>query len=476
MDRRRFLRNTGAAVVAAGLSPFRALAQGGSGSKPNVVIMFIDDLGYGDTGPFGCKDIPTPHIDRLAEEGVVCTQSYITNPPCCPSRCSLIMGMYGQHFGKYGMSRGLPIPEDRPTLAEFMRDNGYVTGQVGKWDIGTKLQGPSVRGFMEVAHKPPKGRSKYVCVKEDGDTAWLTDVNGDQMVEFIDRNQEKPFFMYWSPEAVHSSHADTPARLMNRTSAQGKRRKLAGGIVSVDDQVGKLLEVLEKHKLRDKTLVIFSSDNGANPGEEGSSAPYRGGKGKGTQQIGWTLIPTVISWPGTVPKGKRYDGLSCTLDFYATIAAASGRPAPKHLDGVDLVPYLRGDMKGDAHEYVFWLNNEPGDAPRRHLVAVRWKHWRLFKYKEADAWQLFDLVKDPREEKDVAGKHPNVVARMAAHHEKWTKTLVPLGRIPELPKVSPQIPTGHGWVISNGNLKPKIDAPAVQEPKKKGTQRKKRAR
>jgi len=123
--------------------------------------MFIDDLGYGDTCPFGCTDIPTPHLDRLAKEGVTLTQSYITNPPCCPSRCSLMMGMYGQHFGKYGTSRGLPIPADKPTLAEFMRDSGYVTGHVGKWDIGTKMQGPSTRGFTEVAHQPPKGKSKF---------------------------------------------------------------------------------------------------------------------------------------------------------------------------------------------------------------------------------------------------------------------------------------------------------------------------
>ena len=109
---------------------------------PNVVLIYIDDLGYGDVGCYGCTDIPTPNIDRLAAEGVRFTASYITNPPCCPSRCSLMMGQYAQRFGKYGMSRGLPIPEDRPTLDRFLRDSGYVTGQIGKWDIGTRLQGP----------------------------------------------------------------------------------------------------------------------------------------------------------------------------------------------------------------------------------------------------------------------------------------------------------------------------------------------
>jgi arylsulfatase A-like enzyme len=449
------------------------MAKGAPGDRPNVVLTFIDDLGYGDTGPFGCKDIPTPNIDRLAAEGVTCTQSYITNPPCCPSRSSLMMGQYGQRFGKYGMSRGLPIPEDRPTLAEFVRDSGYVTGQVGKWDIGTKAQGPSSRGFMEVAHRPPakvykgqelkkapqtikktKGRSKYFCVRKDGTTAWLTDVNGDQMVEFIERNRARPFFLYWSPDAVHSPHAETPPRLMNRTTANGNRRKLAGGIVAVDDQVGKLLAVLEKHKLREKTLVIFSSDNGANGGEGGTSTPYRGGKGKGTQQVGWTIIPTILSWPGTVPKGKRYEGLSCTLDFFATIAATIGKPAPRHLDGVDLLPYLKGDKKGDAHECLFWLNSEPGDAVRRHLIAVRWRDWRLYRKYETDRWQLFDLVEDPREEKDVAAEHPDVVESMSKRHAEWSKTLVPVRKIPTLPRMEPIIPTGHGWVMSDGRRKP----------------------
>ena len=122
--------------------------------KPNVVLIYIDDLGYGDLGCYGSEDIPTPHIDQLATEGVRFTASYIANPPCCPSRCSLMMGQYGQKFGKYGMSRGLPIPEDRPTLAKVLSDRGYVTGQIGKWDIGTKAQGPLATGFEEVRRKP----------------------------------------------------------------------------------------------------------------------------------------------------------------------------------------------------------------------------------------------------------------------------------------------------------------------------------
>lgn len=428
--------------------------------RPNVVILFIDDLGYADTGPFGAKDIPTPNIYRLAKEGTTLTQAYVTNPPCCPSRCSLIMGMYGQHFGKYGMSRGLAIPEDKPTLAEFLRDNGYITGQVGKWDLGSKRQGPSARGFMEVAENPPKitKKHRFLCKTKEGKTAWLTDLDGDKLIEFIDRNRtkDKPFFMYWSPYAVHSPHKNVPESLAARTTAPENRRQLGGGIVSVDDQVGKLLAYLDKHKMRENTLIIFSSDNGGNPNEGGSSAPYRGGKHKGTQQIGWTISPSIISWPGVVPQDKRFGGLSCTFDFFTTIAAAAKIPAPKHVDGVDLVPYLRGEKKGDPHEYVFWLNNDPNDSKHRHLVAARWKQWRLYRKKESDPWQLFDLVKDPREEKNVAKKFPNVVSKVDKQYTQWKATHVAPPKSTKSKDRNPIkiIPTGHGWVISDGRLKP----------------------
>ncbi|MDC0317328.1 sulfatase-like hydrolase/transferase [bacterium] len=440
-------------------------------NKPNVVLIYIDDLGYGDIGSYGCKDIPTPNIDQLATEGVRCTASYITNPPCCPSRCSLMMGQYGQRFGKYGMSRGLPIPSDRPTIANFLHGEGYATGQIGKWDIGTREQGPLVSGFTEVARNPPrktytkkeiadlpptlaaavkrKGRkSKYFCVNKSGETMWLTDYDGDMMTEFVDTHKDEPFFLYWSPEAVHSPSIESPESLMKRTTAKGKRRKLAGAIVSVDDQIGKLIKALEKNNLREKTLLIFSSDNGANGGEGGSSAPYAGGKGLGTQKEGWVRVPTIFSMPGTLPEGKQFDGLIANFDFYATAASLVGANKPDHCDGVDLIPYLRGDDTSDPHEFLFWLNNEPGDAERRHLIATRWKDWRLYKKYEKDAWQLFNLVSDPREENNVADEHPQIVRKMAAQHADWKKTLAPLGQIPETSDRLKIIPTGHGWATS----------------------------
>jgi arylsulfatase A-like enzyme len=432
--------------------PSLKTAEEGLGSKTNVVVLLIDDLGYGDVGAFGCSDIPTPNMDKLAARGVKCTNSYITNPPCSPSRCSLMMGMYGQRFGKYGMARGLAIPEDKPTLAEFMRDAGYVTGMIGKWDIGSREQSPMKRGFMEVARSAPaKDKKAFVCVKEDGSEGWRTEMDGDRMVEFVERNKDNPFFLYFSPRAVHSPSSETPERLRKRTTAKGKRRALAGAIVSVDDQVGKLLTVLKKHKLEKNTLIYLTGDNGPNLGEGGSAAPYRGGKVKGTQQEGWVHTPAIVSFPGTIPQGKTYDGLMCTLDVYATAAAVAGKPLPKDCDGVNFLPYLQGKKQGDVHERLFWLNSDPKDPVHRHLTVVRWKNWRLIKDKTDGRWKLYNLKTDPREEKDLAGDHADVVADMSRHHAAWAKTLAPM--IPTNTKGDGRqtggiMPKGYGWVFT----------------------------
>jgi arylsulfatase A-like enzyme len=202
---------------------------------------------------------------------------------------------------------------------------------------------------------------------------------------------------------------------------------------------------LNKLGLRENTLVIFSSDNGANIGEEGSSAPYRGGKGNGTQQEGWVRVPTIFSMPGVVPKGKDYHKQIANFDFYSTIASVTGLPIPKHCDGVNLIPFIIGKNKEEPHEYLFWLNNEPGDAERRHLIAVRWEKWRLYKKYDKDPWQLFDLEVDPKEEKNIAKNHADIVERLSAKHAAWRKTLAPLGKIPKLAKSDDRIGTGHGW-------------------------------
>jgi arylsulfatase A-like enzyme len=433
-----------AGTIASGLSPGLGLSQETIGRKPNVVILFIDDLGYGDLGCFGNKRTPTPHIDSLATNGAKCTMSYITNPPCSPSRCCLMTGMYTQRFGKSGMARGLPIPDDHPTMAEFMRDDGYVTGQIGKWDIGSSEQGPHKRGFMEVARQAPGER--YNRQREDGTPVYLTDLDGDYIAEFVENNKDKPFFLYFSPFAVHSKVKDTPQHYRDRVKA-GQGTAYEGAVVAVDDAVGKLLATLKKHGIENDTLIFLTGDNGANQREGGSSAPYRGGKGPGTQFDGWVHTPTIVSWPGTVPAGITYEGNMCTMDFYATAAAAAGKPLPEKCEGKNLLPYLEGQKKGDVHEYLFWHNADPTDAKRRNLYAVRWKNWRLVKY--PDDWQLFDLKNDPKETKNLARDRTQVVDNMRKHYDAFVATLPPLKPSADY-KGGGKIEKGWGWIRGDG--------------------------
>jgi len=443
-NRREFMQAAVAGAISAGVNARLGRSQERSGRKPNVVVLLIDDLGYGDLACFGNKRIPTPHIDSLAANGAKCTMSYITNPPCSPSRCCLMTGMYAQRFGKSGMARGLPIPDDHPTLGEFMRDAGYVTGQIGKWDIGSAEQGPHRRGFMEVARHAPG--MQYNREREDGTPVYLTDLVGDYMAEFVERNADRPFFLYFSPFAVHSPIKDTPQHYRDRVKA-GNGTAYEGAVVAVDDAVGKLLAMLKKHHLEKDTLILLTGDNGANEREGGSSAPYRGGKGKGTQLEGWVHTPTIVSWPGTIPAGVTYEGIMCTMDFYATAAAAAGARLPQRCEGKDLSPYLRGQKEGDVHEYLLWHNADPTDAPRRNLYAVRWKNWRLVKYPES--WRLFDLKNDPKETEDLAKDRPRVVKNMRQHYEAFVATLPPLKRSADY-KGGGKVPQGWGWLTGTG--------------------------
>lgn len=442
--RRHFIKTATAGAIATSLVPAFNFAQESGRKRPNVVILFIDDLGVGDLGCFGHPRIPTPHIDSLAARGAKCTMSYITNPPCSPSRCSLMTGMYAQRYGKSGMARGLPIPEDHPTMGEFMRDAGYTTGQIGKWDIGAVGQGPHERGFMEVAKNAPG--QQYDREREDGSYVYLTDLDGDYMAEFVERNAEKPFFLYFSPFAVHSNVKNTPQHYRDRIPG-GDGTAYEGAVVAVDDAVGKLLESLETHGLENDTLIFLTGDNGANRAHGGSSEPYRGGKGKDTQQEGWVHTPTIITWPKAIPAGITYEGKTATIDFYATMAAAIGKPLPPHCDGVNLLPFLKGDKNGDAHEYIFWHNADPTDAPRRNLYAVRWKDWRLIKY--PDGWKLFDLKKDPKESDDRAQQHPEVVDQLRRRYDAFVATLPPLKPSADY-KGGGQVPKGWGWHYGNG--------------------------
>jgi arylsulfatase A-like enzyme len=438
MIRPRFLK--AAAVMMALGWIMQSLALGLDQPKPNVIIIFIDDLGYGDLGCFGCPDIPTPNIDSLAAEGVKCTSSYVANVACSPSRCSLITGMYAQRFGKYSQMRGLAIPKDHPTLAELMRDAGYVTGQIGKWDIGSKMQGPLERGFMQVARTAPRVDGKhYWYVKEDGTEGFQIDQDGDFLVEFVENNHDKPFFLYYSPRALHEPSHDSPEHYRVRSSATGKRRELAGNLVALDDAIGRLLAALKKQGLTKSTLILLTGDNGGNPIVNARSDPYRGGKRSGSRYEGYVREPTIACWPSVLPKGKTYHGIMASFDFYTTAAAVAGKEPPERCDGVNLIPYLTGQKQGDAHNEIFWCQMSP-KATKPSFKAMRWKQWRLAGYQ--NKWHLFDIEADPREEHDLAAAKPEIVQDMEKRWETWRSTLGPIGTVNSSGGKQPK---GYGW-------------------------------
>jgi arylsulfatase A-like enzyme len=378
-----------------------------------VVVVLIDDLGYGDVGAFGAPHMPTPHIDSLARDGVRFTQGYATASVCSPSRTSLMLGIYAQRTGKYTNDQvGVPIPDGHPTFAQFMRDAGYVTGMVGRWHIGSSGQGPLESGFMYLAERPPgvgpQGPNLGPSYIADDGSYW-TDLHGAELAEFVARHRAEPFFLYFAPLAVHSPVQEAPAKYLQRVPPEitGKRRYLAATLIAVDDALGTLLAELRKHRLDEHTIIFFAGDNGGAAKSEARNAPYRGGKG--SKWDGGVHEPYIIRWTGRLPAGATFDGLSSTMDFYATAAALTNNESPANLDGTNLIPYLTGAKEGEPHRDLYFHG---------HARAVRSGKWRM----TVDGG-LFDIHVDPAETTDLSNEHPDVVARLTERFTAWEATL-----------------------------------------------------
>jgi arylsulfatase A-like enzyme len=432
--------------------------------RPNIIILYIDDLARGDVGAFGCPDPGTENIDHLADMGIRLDYGYTHNAPCSPSRTALMMGGYTQRFGKYGLSRGVPIPEDKPTLAETLRDAGYLTAMIGheKWDIGKWDQGALDRGFMIAAKQPPReaapkgGESGSWYVDINGD--YLTETEGDYAVDFISRHgkSDKPFFLYYVPLAVHTPLHEVPRKYLDHLypGHEGKyapRQYLRASLHALDVQIGRILDKLDEMDIAKETLIIFSSDNGGDPGAQARPLPFRGGKGgpnrSNLQWEGNYRMPTILAFPGTLPAGKTYPGMSSTIDFYATAAALAKTPLPEHCEGVDLMPLLLGKQQPDPDRILFW--NTHGSQ------ITRWKQWRIVKFRDEPTWRLFDIVADPGETTNLADKHPDIVNTMADRYDAWlgemAKPAQPVSPPAELLEHTAQgrharRPFGYGWM------------------------------
>lgn len=424
LDRRRFLAAAGAAVLT---DPLCLAAQS---RPPNVVLIYCDDLGYGDLGCYG-SGIRTPNLDRMAAEGIRFTHFYSGNPVCSPSRAALLTGRYPT---RVGVPRVLTpkdttgLPDSEITLAQMLKKRGYATMCVGKWHLGHLAQYlPTNRGFDEYFGIPysndmdPRVLLHNTEVIENParlDT--LTPRYTEQALRFIEKSKNQPFFLY-----LPHTYPHIPLGASERFRGKSPLGLYGDVIEELDWSTGEILTALKRHGLDNNTLVLFSSDNG--PWYQGSPGKLRGRKG--TTWEGGQRVPFIARFPGRIPKGKTCSGVASVMDILPTVARLCGANLPPNpLDGIDIWPMLSGQRPELEREALLYFDNV-------HLQCARWKQWKLHvarhnsaAYSPAPAGgrvnlplaqpELYDLVQDPDESYDVAPERPEIVQEIRSRIER----------------------------------------------------------
>ncbi len=397
--------------------------------KPNIVIFLSDDVGYGEYGFQGNTEIPTPNIDSIAKNGVRFTQGYVSGPYCSPTRAGLLTGRYQTRFGHEfngAPSAGFGLPLTEKTMANRLKALGYATVCIGKWHLGGPPDFlPMKRGFDEfygtVANtaffKPQafvdsRKSAAVGPITEDG--FYSTDAYADRAVDWIDRNQEKPFFLYLPFNAQHA-----PLQASDRYLARfagitdEKRRTFAAMMSAMDDAVGRVLTKLREIHQEENTLIWFFSDNGGpTPSTTSKNGPLRGFKA--TTLEGGVRVPFCVQWKGHLPAGKTYDAPIIQLDILPTSLAAIGaKPETSwNLDGVNLLPFLTGETTAKPHETLYWRFGEQW--------AIRHGDWKLVAAKPDDnEVKLFDLAKDIGEANDRTASQPEKAKELKAAWDAW---------------------------------------------------------
>ena len=423
-------------------------------SKPNIVFLLADDLGWTGLRCFGSDFYETPNLDRLAESGMRFTNAYAACTVCSPTRASIMTGMYPArlHLTDFisGQNRPfakLKIPEwnkgldhSYTTLAEALGTAGYVTAQVGKWHLNhagrpTGAYGPKSHGFQFEYQKPAgsRGYSLKKGTNKNGESGsdYLTDYLTDQACGFIDQSKDAPFFLYFAYHTPHTpiqGRSDLVADFQRkvRPEAIHKNPAYAAMVKSLDQSVGRILERLVRHGIADNTLVIFTSDNGGLTQRYGKhdgfteNLPLR--RGKGSAYEGGVRVPTIIRWPGTTQAGSRCDEPIMTIDYYATlleVAAVKGDDIHnRSLDGVSLVGLL-GNSQARIERDLFWHYphyHAGGDGP---YSAIRAREWRLLEFHENGKLELYNLTEDVGEQTNLATQKANLAQALLTRLRQW---------------------------------------------------------
>ena len=412
-------------------------AFGADAVKPNILLIVGDDMGYADVGFHGGREIPTPNLDALAASGVRFPSGYVSGPYCSPTRAGLLTGRYqtrfGHEFNPGGGDQGMPLTEK--TIADRLKTAGYVTALVGKWHLGAGAEfHPLQRGFDEFygflggAHSYFQSAGIHRGTNPVTELDYTTDAFGREAVDFIERHKGQPWFLYLAFNAVHTPMHATDERLAKFAHVKDeKRRTYNAMMLAMDEAIGRVRQRLAETGLETNTLVCFIADNGGPvmPGTTMNAArnePLRGGKR--TTLEGGVRVPFLVSWPGKLKPGV-YAQPVIQLDFTATALASAGvevGPEAK-LEGVNLMPYLKGEQTGSPHDALYWRFGQQ--------MAIRAGDFKLVRYdsnadtltgvrnQPVSAAKLYNLATDPGETKDLAAAMPEKVKALQSKWDAW---------------------------------------------------------
>jgi arylsulfatase A-like enzyme len=445
-------------------------AQRKQSGKPNIVIIFMDDMGYGDLECYGAVGYHTPNLNKLASMGMRFTNFYTPQATCTASRAALLTGCYPNRinmYGAFGPNQAIGLHTEEETIAEVLKRGGYATNMIGKWHLGNEPAFlPTRQGFDEYLGLPysndmwpvgydgkpvppdhPKARNypplplltatqkepepdTAMIIATLEDQAKLTTLYTERAVQFIRKNRKSPFFLYLAHAMTH-----VPIAASSKFKGKSKQGLFGDVMMEIDWSVGEIMKTLRELQLEKNTLVIFTSDNGPwlNYGNHnGSTAGLR--EGKGTSWEGGTRVPCIMQWPAVIPAGTVCNKLSSTIDVLPTISAVTNIAGPQRkIDGVNILPVLRGEDAEPRTEFYYYYN-------RNDLEAVRKGWWKLvfpheyrsyenvlpgndgypgpYKRGVTDTLALYDLRRDPGERYNVINMYPDVVKQLQQLAEK----------------------------------------------------------
>jgi arylsulfatase A-like enzyme len=468
-NRRQFLTAAGFTAASLLLPGAALAAKKGSKkkSKPNIIYILADDLGYGDLGCYGQKQILTPNLDQMAADGMKFTDHYSGSTVCAPSRCSLMTGLHTGHSYIRGNGKNNLRPED-VTVAMVLKDAGYSTALIGKWGNGHEGSTgiPNKKGFdyffgyldQHHAHnyyptflmRNKKRIPLKNVVPEEGPygqgvaskkVQYSHDLIAAEALDFVKRSKDEPFFMYLALTIPHANNeaGDLGMEIPSDAPYSGKdwpqqQKNMAAMVTKMDTDIGRLMALLKVLDIDENTIIFFTSDNGPHseggndPTFFGSSGPLRGTKRDLYE--GGIRVPMIARWPGKIEAGSVSDLQSAFWDFLPTAADLAGAEAPSNLDGISMVPTLKGRTnRQKKHEYLYWEFNEKGG--KQAVLMGRWKGIRLDLQKDRfGPIELYDLKKDLAEENNIASQHPEIVSKIAEIMEKGRSKseLFPIGK------------------------------------------------